>query len=180
MHFGDRGVAYDIYRSFLPFSFLPVSLAVYYLSKEDIREYVLLAISLVFYACGSFVHLGLFCGAAAVNILFGWLLSGCRESRQLKKLLLVAGVVFDVLLLAFYKYIHTEPGLPLGISFFTFKAISYLADIYAGRTGNDPARAALYLSFSRRCSPDRCRGMTICGGKETCFQKAPVSLSVAL
>ena len=41
------------------FSFLPVSLCVYHLSKESMREYILLAISLIFYACGSFAYLGL-------------------------------------------------------------------------------------------------------------------------
>ncbi len=158
MHDGDKGAFMAFTDLFFLFSFLPVSLAAYYFAKENIREYVLLAVSLVFYACGSFAHLGLFCGAVAVNILLGQLLSascpgGASESaarnRLLRKALLFTGVLFDVSLLVFYKYIRTDTGLPLGISFFTFKALSYLADTYAGRAGegNHPVRAALYLSF---------------------------------
>ena len=39
------------------FLFLPISLLLYYICKERLRKYVLLALSIVFYACGSFVHL---------------------------------------------------------------------------------------------------------------------------
>ena len=53
------------------FLFLPISLLLYYICKERLRKYVLLALSIVFYACGSFAHLALVLVSVGINILLG-------------------------------------------------------------------------------------------------------------
>ena len=86
------------------------------------------------------------------------------EARRVKAVL-VACIVFNILLLCVFKYANfivenidrisgaaiPNPGIPLpiGISFFTFQAMSYVMDVCAGRTKaqKDPAAMLLYVSF---------------------------------
>ncbi len=142
------------------FLFLPLSLAIYYLSGEKAKEYVLLAVSLAFYSLCSLEYLVLFILEIIITVTLGRMINK-RKSKPAGKALLITGIVINVGLLAFYKYCNSVTGflpgageiqsiaLPLGISFFTFKAISYLADVYKGTavlTAN-PVHDALYLSF---------------------------------
>lgn len=147
------------------FWFLPLSLILYYLVKDDKKEYLLLAISLFFYACGSIKHFFLFLVSLVINVVLGRLLAKVKEPRSLRTLMLSVGVIFDVLFLGYYKYSDTVFSLlgslanhetasrnvllPLGISFFTFKEISYLADAYTGKSilSPKPTHDALYFSF---------------------------------
>lgn len=147
------------------FFFLPISLMVYYLVGNTAKKYVLLAISLLFYACGSLQYLILFALLTIANVCIGRVLSQIKTKSVLAKILLVFGVLLNVFILCYYKY--TDFGLsifgrifnveitarnivlPLGISFFTFKAISYLADIYNGKAElqENPVHDLLYLYF---------------------------------
>lgn len=147
------------------FLFLPLSLALYYIAREQYRKYILLGISLVFYACGSLEYFGLLLFSVAVDVVLGWLIAASHERKLRKRLFLILGVVYNASILGYYKYtdfalttigrlVHTEVtlknlALPMGLSFFTFKAISYLADVYTGRIEirKNPVYAALYLSF---------------------------------
>lgn len=147
------------------FLFLPLALAFYYIAKEQYRVYILLAVSLIFYACGSYEYFCLLLFSVAVDIILGWGIAVLQDHKNWKRLLLFVGVLYNVAILGYYKYtdfalltysrlIHTEPilknlVLPMGLSFFTFKAISYLADIYTGKIAvkRNPAYAAVYLSF---------------------------------
>lgn len=147
------------------FLFLPASLAVYYLVGNDKKEYVLLALSLFFYACGSLETLVIFVVSICINVLIGKGITQTKRHKVLRILLLWSGIVLDVGLLAYYKYsnfalvnfgkllgqeaITKDFIVPLGISFFTFKEISYLADVYTGKAiaGGNPVRDALYISF---------------------------------
>ena len=144
--------------------FLPSALAIYYISRDSIKEYVLLAISLLFYACGSPQFLLIFIASALITVGLGRAMSGC-EGRKCAKVLLVLGILWNLAMLCYYKYVdfglsifsqltHTDAALrnlalPMGISFFTFKAISYLTDIYCGRAilHENPAHDMLYLSL---------------------------------
>ncbi len=147
------------------FLFLPISLLLYYICKERLRKYVLLALSIVFYACGSFVHLALVLVSVGINILLGRAMDGQRERAALKKGILGIGVLYNVSILLYYKYtdfllltVGRVTGadvalknliLPMGLSFLTFRAISYLADIYHGSIAprGNMADGALYLLF---------------------------------
>ena len=110
------------------FLFLPLALAIYYLAVKPVKEYVLLIISLVFYSLGSIDYIFLFAISIVVTVLIGRTMAKV-ESNKIKRVLLVLGIVFNIALLSYFKCF--EILLPLGVSFYTFKAISYLADVYS-------------------------------------------------
>ena len=146
------------------FLFLPLVIAIYHLSNESVREYVLFIISLVFYSLGSINYIFLFVISLAVTVLIGRTMANVEGDIK-KRGLLVLGIVFNVAFLFYFKYFNFSIAtwaqimgnevelkdrlLPLGISFYTFKAISYLADVYSGRAvlEDNPVHDLLYLSF---------------------------------
>ncbi|MBR5616986.1 MAG: MBOAT family protein [Oscillospiraceae bacterium] len=120
--------------------FLPLTLAVYLaVPGLKAKNTVLLAFSLLFYSFGSITALGLLIGVALANYLLGLALKSGRG----RKAALTAGLVLDIGFLGFFKYwnfllsgvlglppVEMSLAVPLGISFFTFKCISYLMDAY--------------------------------------------------
>lgn len=142
------------------FLFLPLSLAIYYIADQKAKEYVLLAISLAFYSMFSLEYIALFVIEIILTVTIGRLINRNKNSSS-GKALLITGIVLNVVLLAFNKYFDSvlelfatgeempSIALPLGISFFTFKAISYLTDVYKGTAelSANPVHDALYLSF---------------------------------
>lgn len=138
------------------FIFLPMALATYYIANSRIKEYVLLAESMLFYALGDIQFLGLFLIATLVVVTIGRSIS-FWSNRIIKLFLLVLGICANIGVLLFFKYSsfwgieEMEIGyvLPLGLSFFTFKSISYLVDIYLGKAvvSKSVVHDALYLSF---------------------------------
>ena len=147
------------------FCFLPLALAIYYIASDGVKEYVLLGVSLIFYSLGDPEFFFLFVIVTLITVILGRII-GKTEKLIFRRILLVLGIAINVSVLCHYKYtdfaISTlnsvtgrsislkELALPLGISFFTFKSISYLVDVYKGRAdmiGSSPARDALYLSF---------------------------------
>lgn len=149
------------------FLFLPISLCLFFVvrNKNQIKEFVLFIISLIFYACGSSEYFILFIISIGINIVIGRKISTLKDTKLTRKIFLIFGIVLDVGVLAYYKYsdftFSTIAGFwggdfevrnilaPLGISFFTFKEISYLVDIYNGKAvlNADPVHDVLYLSF---------------------------------
>jgi alginate O-acetyltransferase complex protein AlgI len=149
------------------FLFLPAVLLVYYLVPRRhlaARNAVLLVFSLgfVFYAePGS-----LFTLVFEIVLLY-FLGKGIEKSGnpRTRKALFAAGIVLTVGLLCYFKYTAfavqnwnalfgtslawKAPASPVGVSFFTFLAVSYLADVYHGRCAaeKNPAALALYISF---------------------------------
>lgn len=131
--------------------FLPAFLICYFaVPGVRARNVVLLAFSLVFYAWGGIANLVVLAVSMVGNYLLARLMGARAPDRRL--LLLAIGVACNLAGLIFFKYaaflaenlnlvlasarlavpvIHTD--LPLGISFFTFHAISYLVDIYRGK-----------------------------------------------
>jgi D-alanyl-lipoteichoic acid acyltransferase DltB (MBOAT superfamily) len=138
------------------FFFLPITFFVYfYLNKKRLTKLArafLVAASLFFYAWWNVVYLPLILASMAVNFLIGRELGGYEKKRRRypKKLLLAAGIAFNLALLGYFKYadffiqnINSLFGLeipllhlalPLAISFFTFQQIAYLVDSYRGET----------------------------------------------
>ena len=138
-----------VFSSF-PFilAFLPVVLIVYYaLShiKNDLyqRLFLILA-SLFFYGYQNVNYLALIIASIAVNYIIAIVIQ--RTEKRISKLFLVLGILFNVLLIGYYKYydffienINLIAGtdftlkrilLPLGISFFTFQQLSFLVSVY--------------------------------------------------
>lgn len=135
----------------------------YYLVSEKYRNYLLLAASLLFYAWGEPVYVLLMLLSVAINWGFGLSID---KAKTHQKLLLVCCVVANLALLGYYKYFNffvdtinsffsteilptKEIALPIGISFFTFQALSYVIDLYRGncRLQKNILNLALYISF---------------------------------
>ncbi len=128
------------------FVFLPVVLATYYLAPRPLKNTLLLLFSLFFYAWGEFGYVLLMVASIVVNFLLGRLLKPGHKGW------LTLGIVLNLLPLVFFKYyqflltelgfeLNTDIHLPLGISFFTFQAMSYLIDVYREET---PAETNLF------------------------------------
>lgn len=121
------------------FIFLPVVLFLHTVIKNITAKNALLVIaSLVFYAYGEPVYILMLIGSVAVNYIFGSILSH-RKSKGI----LALAVILNLLLLFVYKYAGFVAGIfglsikkitmPIGISFFTFQAISYIVDTYGSK-----------------------------------------------
>jgi alginate O-acetyltransferase complex protein AlgI len=118
-------------------------------------------ISVVFYAVWRYEFVILLLGSVLVNFAFSRLIYAAREDARRQKLLLIAGISCNLLLLFYYKYLfpslsglhrlgilhHQFAGtlLPLGISFFTFTQIAYLVDLKEGSA--EPQGFLEYLLF---------------------------------
>lgn len=148
------------------FCFAPVVLTLYFLLPGAWRNGFLLASSLLLYAWGEGRNAGVLLLSIALNHRFGIWIDRALEHR---KSVLAAGIAANVLLLVIFKYagflaVNAAPvvlwmglpaitvpkvKLPAGLSFFTFMAISYLADVYRRDAGPEKSlgRFALYLSL---------------------------------
>ena len=130
------------------YAFLPLLMILYYCRKNNSwRRGVLLGFSLLFYAWGEPVYILLMLFSAAMNYMFG-IFIGASETDRGKKLAVVGGVVVNLLLLGVFKYTGfvveninaifglsipvPQISLPLGISFYTFQAMTYVIDVYRG------------------------------------------------
>lgn len=145
--------------------FLPFVLLVYYLVPwRLVRNRFLLLMSLGFYAWGEPLYVLLMLACIAGNWLFGLLAERWRGERR-GVCLLVAMLVFDLGLLAVFKYaafavttVNSLLGLalavpqvvlPIGISFFIFQGISYVIDVWRGEAEarRNILDVGLYISF---------------------------------
>lgn len=126
------------------FAFLPLTVIVYQLARSTkIKNIVWIAAGLLFYAFGDVRHLPLLLGSCLLHYGAGRYLMAQKKARRAALGLVVA---LDLAVLAFYK---VRGALPLGISFYTFQAISYVADTYKSPAdGTKNLREALqYLTF---------------------------------
>ncbi len=124
------------------FRFLPIFLLVFYIVPKRFRETVLLLASFIFYGFGELTFLPLLMAATVVNYLMG------RNPR--KKYVLVTAIALDVLLLVTFKGLSIAVDsrlLPLGISFYLFRMISYQADLLRGEIREKPGFRDVSLYF---------------------------------
>ena len=141
------------------FLFLPACLLLYFACRSlTAKNIVLVVFSLIFYAWGEPVYVLLLVASAALNYAMGLALGKQTESRSRKGLLTVA-VAVNLASLAVFKYAGLLVGsfvqltglaipvpqisLPIGISFFTFQAMSYVIDVYR----NEVKVQRSYLKF---------------------------------
>lgn len=126
--------------------YLPLVLLGYYICPKKGRNLFLLIVSLVFYAWGEPKYVFLMIFSILVNYIFGRLMDKNRGRQKRMKLLLVLSVVIDLGLLSVFKYTDfiitnvnaifgssfdlLKIALPIGISFYTFQAMSYTIDVY--------------------------------------------------
>lgn len=147
--------------------FLPIVFILDRLSgrSRTLQNVLMLAAGLFFYAWGQPDYLWLLLLSILMNYGLGLALSGMRR-QPARGLVLAAGVLANLGILGYYKYFNffantinrglgreifgmRQIALPLGISFFTFQALTYLIDLYRGRyeAQKNLLHLALYFSF---------------------------------
>ena len=154
--------------AFFLFCFFPITFVLYSLVPgQKFKNGVLLIAGLVFYSFGRLFDLALLLCMAAFNYVVGLLL---RRERG-RRVFLSVGVAANVVVLLLFKSLErltvtitgSDPilyilfaqhppvtlSIPLGISFFTFKCISYLVDVYRDRDSGtrNPIKFFTYISF---------------------------------
>ena len=174
------------------FMFLPVSFVLYRLVPGVRGKNVLLALlSLVFYAFGGLGQLPALLGCALWTWGFGRILA--RDGAH-RKAAAAAGISGVLALLGFYKYtgfLLSQAGLgaavpktvlPLGISFFTFHAVSYLADVYRDRAAAERrfGDLFLYLAFFPRLLAGPILSWQDARGELTARETSPEDVSAGL
>lgn len=130
------------------FVFLASVLAVYYLVPPKARNIVLLLFSLVFYGWGEPVYVFLMIATITVDYICGYIIGRDLDSKPKRaKVTLIVSIVINLALLGVFKYYDFFTGtlnsllgrgvfptlgltLPIGISFYTFQALSYVIDVY--------------------------------------------------
>ncbi len=132
------------------YAFLPLTLLVYFIAPRGLRNAVLLAASLIFYAFGEPVYVALLLISSVSDFFWSLLIERCRARPKRAKLCLAASLAVNLGLLGFFKYagfflrtLNSFFGtgfpplnvpLPIGISFYTFQTMSYTIDVYRGKT----------------------------------------------
>ncbi len=130
------------------FIFMPIFLIVYSGVGSRAKNLILFAGSLVFYSCGVIetpIYILLMFVTIMMNFLTGQLIG---NTKRAKKFWLMIGIIFNFFWLALFKYTNffienanslfgsgislRNLILPIGISFYTFQNVSYLADVYRG------------------------------------------------
>lgn len=148
--------------------FFPVTIIVYYLIPKQYRHIGLLLSSWFFYGCFGFTCFLLLLGCTVVTYAGGRLIEG--KNAESRKRILILCIVFCLCLLGVFKYcefairnINAVLGmmrinvavpmvslmLPAGISFYTFKSMSYVIDVYNGKVSAEKnfLKYALFVSF---------------------------------
>ena len=146
------------------FCFMPLALGVYYLVPGRAKNAVLLLESILFYCWGGVTWLPLIFLLIVINYIAGLLIQSSR-SAAVRRAALIAAILLSAASLVFFKYtnflidtINQISGaglsslsfldvLPLGISYYSFKLISYVADVYTRKSEaeRNPITFATYV-----------------------------------
>lgn len=154
------------------FLFLPITLVGYFLIRLELRNVFLLIMSLIFYAWGEPIYVFLMLGSILINYLTGVLIHFQRIKQSklfTENRILIGCIIINLALLFYFKYInffinnlniifnycelkpiaYPNIPLPIGISFFTFQAMSYVIDVYRKEVPVqlNPINCALYVTL---------------------------------
>ncbi len=150
----------DLNSTLFLFFFFPAAVLLYYIVPgQRLKNGFLLLAGLVFYALGRWQGMVILLLSALLNWAAGAILAKMGKNRAV----LAITVILDIALLVCFKYLalltETANGLfslslpvwelaaPVGISFFTFKAMSYVIDVYRGGEAGGFFSVLLYVSF---------------------------------
>ncbi len=148
------------------FLFLPLTCASYFLITKRLHNIVLLFWSLVFYGYGAPKILPLLLLSICIDYAFSLLFVSLKKS-VIRTIVFWFSILINLSILFYFKYFNfftsefrlfladfgvnwgpfAEVALPIGVSFFVFQKISYLADVYTARTkcADSLANYALYV-----------------------------------
>ena len=141
------------------YSFLPLTIAVYFLMPRRLKNAALLLMSLIFYAWGEPRYVVLMVLSITQGYIFARLIGKSRGTKKAKAYLIIS-LVLSLGMLGVFKYANffaesfaavfglkiaaLNIALPIGISFYTFQLISYVIDVY--RADVEPQRD--YVAFA--------------------------------
>jgi alginate O-acetyltransferase complex protein AlgI len=138
--------------------FLPTTLLFYFISPRGAKNYVLLVASLVFYGISAPRLLPLLVAVCLIDYALGLCVEKSILAGRVKKakLCLALAVISNVGLLFFFKYLDPLLSLlgarqlgitlPIGISFYTFQALSYVCDVYR-RSSSAQKNPLLFVTY---------------------------------
>ncbi|MBU5591654.1 MBOAT family protein [Clostridium sp. MSJ-4] len=149
------------------FYFLPIILILYYAFgfSRKIQNFILLISSLFFYAWGEPKFIIIMVISIIMNYIFGLFVDRYREEKSKARICLILMCICNIGILFVFKYLTftlrnlnsflSKPisipniVLPIGISFFTFQAMSYVIDVYRkdGEVQKNPFYVGLYIVF---------------------------------
>lgn len=147
------------------FYFLPIVIFAYFISPKKLKNYILLIFSLFFYAYGEPRYVVIMIGSILINYILALFVDKYRQCERKSKIVLILTVLINIGILGYFKYTNflmdnvnwllgtdisiKKIALPIGISFFTFQAMSYVIDVYRenGKVQKNPFNVALYISF---------------------------------
>ena len=131
------------------FTFLPITLLLYYVSPRVLKNSILLLASLIFYAWGEPIYVFLMIGTIFIDYLLAILIDRNRDDYSKCKWIFILTIILNVSILGFFKYFgffvnninsifnlnipFDGLALPIGISFYTFQVLSYIVDVYLGK-----------------------------------------------
>lgn len=139
------------------FFFLPFAVLLYWLPfGRRYQNIILVLASLIFYAFGQLKGIPILLGSFLVN----WLLGKAAQKAKSKNGIIALAVLLNIGVLFFYKYLtftvdllgvrpanYVAPLAPIGVSFFTFKALSYVIDVAQGGEAGSFLDVLIYISF---------------------------------
>ena len=144
--------------------FIPLLLLVYFITPSKYRNIPLLIFSLIFYFLGDPKYIIILILCCTINYYISKLMVHKKYKKHKKKLLLIA-LIYDIGQLLYFKYIDffitninyifnldlslLHVIMPIGISFFTFQIIAYIADVYKGvhKPSKNVFDFAMYVSL---------------------------------
>ena len=128
------------------FTFLPITLFLYYILPKSFKNIILLASSLLFYAWGEPIYILLMLLTIVFDYVMALQIHRYKDTKKISKSILIFTVGINILTLGFFKYYgffieninilfnldisHSNIPLPIGISFYTFQILSYVIDVY--------------------------------------------------
>ena len=147
------------------FCFLPISVLLTKLIRNTkLQNILLVLLSLLFYAWSNPIYVVLLILSILWNYFTAFELEA-QDDEKTKKILLIVSVVVNLFILGFYKYtgflmdiLHIQSNLkialPVGLSFFTFSELSYIFDVYNGKSKpqKNIILFTLYVSFFGKIS----------------------------
>lgn len=148
-------------------AFLTGTITLYYLFKNHIaiKNTILFLVSIFFYAWGESRFVFVMLASILLNYLFGLAISRSQKKGGKGKIWLIFSIIVNLGLIFVFKYLMftvrslnlffsadfavPEIALPIGISFFTFQALSYVVDVYRKTTEaqKNPLYLGLYIAF---------------------------------